>query len=101
MIKHLSASNLIHIPISDFLHLLKNFRSNLVKYGIEIDHKNSVAITPELLQSYQMGKAIADLSSHGKMKDCYPLTIFSSKHILKAMENNDWHSSTRKLLWHS
>lgn len=31
MIKYLSATNLIHIPISDFLHLLKNFRSNLVK----------------------------------------------------------------------
>ena len=90
MIKVLSESKLIHIPISDFLHLLKIFRSNLVKYGIEIDHKCSVAVTPDSLQSFQLGKALTDKSTHGKMKDCYPLKIYSSKNNLKAINDKDW-----------
>lgn len=78
MLKFLSESKLIHILISDFLHLLKTFRSNLVKYGIEIDHKCSVSVKPDSLQLFQLGKALTDKSTHGKMKDCYPLKIYSS-----------------------
>ena len=90
IIDYISKSNIIRVPISDFLHLLKILRSNLVKYGLVTENKNSITVTKESLMTYEMGKSIFDLSSHGKMKDNYPLEIFSSKNILNAIEKNDY-----------
>ena len=91
IIDKISSSKIREIPISDFLHLLKILRSNLVKYGLVVDNKNTIALRKDQLLDYNMGKALIDLSSHGKMKDHYPLEIFSSKNILKALEKNKWH----------
>lgn len=63
IVEHISKSKVIHIPISDFLHLLKILRCNLVKYGIVTDNKNSIAVTKESLIKYEMGKSLFDLSS--------------------------------------
>lgn len=90
IVSELSKRKVLQIPISDFLHSLKIFRSNLVKYGVEVENKNSVTVLPENLESYCTGKALTDVSQHGKMKDCYPLEIFSSSHINEAIEHGDW-----------
>ena len=58
MIDDICSNNTIKIPISDFLHSIKILRSNLVKYGIQID-----------------------FSQVGKMQDSYPLSIFSEKKL--------------------
>ena len=91
IIDKISSSKIREIPVSDFLHLLKILRSDLVKYGLVVDNKNTIALRKDQLLDYNMGKALIDLSSHSKMKDHYPLEIFSSKNILKAMEKNNWH----------
>ena len=90
IVSKLSDSKIVQIPISDFLHSLKLFRNNIVKSGIVIENKNSITVLPESLEKYGMGKALTDRSQHGKMKDCYPLEMFSSKHISEAIERGDW-----------
>ena len=37
LINHICQNNVMKIPVSDFFHLLKNVRSYLIKYGIEVD----------------------------------------------------------------
>lgn len=37
-----------------------------------------------------MGKALLDKTSHGKMKDSYPFTIYSTTNINIAIEKGDW-----------
>lgn len=90
IVAELSNEKFVQIPISDFLHSLKIFRNNLVKYGVAIENKNSISVLSETLESYDMGKTLSDLSQHGKMKDCYPMELFSSSNINKAIERGDW-----------
>lgn len=66
------------------------FRSNFVKYGVVIDNDNSASITKDQMESLEIGKALTDLTSHGKMKDQYPLEIYSADNILKSIENGNW-----------
>ena len=86
----LSETKMNNFPLSDLLHLLKNLRSALIFYGVEIDNAKSACVLPENLNLYFLGKAISDKTSHGKMKDNYPFMIFSSSTIEKAIQNNDW-----------
>lgn len=51
---------IIHIPISDFLHLLKILRCNMIKYGVVTDNKYSIAVIEESLIKYDMGKSLLD-----------------------------------------
>ena len=78
------------IPISDFLHLFKIFRSNFVKYGVVLENNNAAFITPEMLQNYDLGKVLSDMTSHGKMKVNFPLELYSSDHIIQAINENNW-----------
>lgn len=87
---NISNSKNLEKPISDFLHLLKMLRSNLVKCGLAVDNKNIISLKKDQLLDYNMGKALIDLSSHVKMKDHYHLEIFPSKNILKAIDENNW-----------
>ncbi|KAK8834775.1 hypothetical protein M9Y10_040434 [Tritrichomonas musculus] len=67
----------IRIPISDFYHSIKLLRSNFAKSGVMLnDYATS---KPEDIadSSYNLGKTLIDLSQTGKMKDHYPLTLFS------------------------
>ena len=68
---------------------MKIFRSNLVKYGVSVENKNHVNVLPESFESYEMGKALFDLTQHGKMKDCYPMKLYSSANINKVIERGD------------
>lgn len=64
IVSKLSNEKMIRIPISDFLHSLKIFRNSFVKFGIAIENKNSIALLPETLELYEMGKTLSDLSQH-------------------------------------
>ena len=70
---------------------MKNLRSALIFYGVEIDNAKSVRVLQENLNLYFLGKAISDKTSYGKMKDNYPFIIFSSSTIDKAIQNDDWY----------
>ena len=79
IIEKISNSKILEISVADFLHLLKILRSNLVKYGFAVDNNNTISLRKDQLLDYNMRKTLMNLSSHGKMKDHYPLEIFSSK----------------------
>lgn len=90
IINYILRENLLQIPISDFLHSIKILRSNLAKYGVEVDSRSHATILPETLGEYEMGNTLTDLTQHGKMKDCYPLELFAERHIHKALETKNW-----------
>lgn len=79
IIEKISNSKILEISVADFLHLLMILRSNLVKYGLAVDNNNTISLRKDQLLDYNMRKTLMNLSSHGKMKDHYPLEIFSSK----------------------
>ena len=73
------------LPNSDILHILKNVRSNLLnKDFIFIDFYNSITISVDEFEQYDLNKIIKDTSSQGSMKDSYPLLLFSFE-IFKIM----------------
>lgn len=61
------------------LHSIKLFRSKLVKSEVIINDLNDPA--------YNLGKTLYDLKQNGKMKDSYPMTLFSSETIENAIKN--------------
>jgi hypothetical protein len=66
------------VPISDPLHIAKNFRSRLIKYVIMIPTANGVRpVNLNLMKSILgMTPALTDLFRSGKMRDIYPLWVF-------------------------
>lgn len=64
------------------LHSIKLFRSKLVKSEVIINDLNDPA--------YNLGKTLYDLKQNGKMKDSYPMTLFSSETIENAIKNYQW-----------
>lgn len=90
IIYHICHSKIGKIPINDFFHSIKNLRSYLIKYGVEIDHFYKATVFPESLVNFDMKKALTDITQSGKMKDSYPLEIFAEKNILKVIESENW-----------
>lgn len=90
LILNICRHNIKQFPISDFLHSIKNLRTYLIKYGVEIDLNSKTTILPENLKNFDIGKAVSDMTQKGKMKDNYPFEIFAQSHIIKAIENNNW-----------
>jgi hypothetical protein len=78
--KRLNAMRDVHVavPISDSLHLAKNFRSRLLSYGLIIPTTNSVRPVNLTLMKSVLGVTpdLTDVSRLGKMRDIYPLSIF-------------------------
>ena len=80
--------------ISDFLHLAKNARSRMIN--------GSVTINPEGLSQFSakdvnrvlsLGNALTDTSTIGKMKDIYPLQIFTLEDFLKLVHHGELSSA--------
>lgn len=70
--------------ISDFLHLLKNARSRIINCIVSISPDGSAAFNANDLNSVlNIGMSLTDLSSTGKMKDLYPLQIFTIENYIK------------------
>ena len=76
-------------PVTDFLHILKNARSRIMNgnVSLRIDGlypTNNIKMNIIL----QLGKSLQDRSTLGKMKDIYPLEIFTLNNFLKCIEQD-------------
>jgi hypothetical protein len=69
------------MPISDPLHLAKNFCFQLLKYVLMIPTTNGVRpVNLSLIKTVLgMMPGLSDVSRVGKRRDIYPLTIFSTQ----------------------
>lgn len=77
--------NRVLLPNSDILHILKGVRRNLLnKDFIYVDYYNSITISIDEFEQYDLNKIINDTSSNGGMKDSYPLLLFSFQ-VFKTM----------------
>jgi hypothetical protein len=71
------------LPLSDLLHLGKNFRGRFLKYLLTFSNgkfskSTSLTIMREILK---LGAPLTDLSQVGKMRDAYPLVITRVEHM--------------------
>lgn len=79
------------IPISDFLHSIKLLRSYFLEEKVHLDIRSNISINPNEMLKYDLGHVLSDVSSIGRMKDAYPLELFSTETLLKSIEFNDFH----------
>lgn len=79
------------IPISDFLHSIKLLRSYFLEEKVHLGIRSNISIKPSEMEKYNLGHVLSDVSSIGRMKDAYPLELFSTDTILKSIEFNDYH----------
>lgn len=78
------------IPISDFLHSIKLLRSYFLEEKVHLDIRSNISIKPTEMDKYNLGHVLSDVSSIGRMKDAYPLELFSTDTILKSIDFNDF-----------
>jgi hypothetical protein len=66
------------IPISDFLHLSKNFCNKVKNHPVAICPERAEAVVPcqDLDSVLDLGNALSDKSSIGRMRDSYALQLF-------------------------
>jgi hypothetical protein len=77
-------------PLSDLLHLSKNFRIRFLKYALTFDYDGILRTidrrkVPKILG---YGPPLTDLSQVGKMRDFYPLVIMRIENLV-ALINHD------------
>ena len=71
-------------PISDVLHLLKCARSHILNHLVCVFPKQSTCINIKLMQeALQIGLALTDRSTEGRMKDSYVISLFSWSSFVK------------------
>jgi hypothetical protein len=76
---------MLPLYVADFLHLVKNVRSRLMKYVTAIRWKDK-AITfnsGNIDRLLHLGPVLADKSSTGKMRDSYPLALFRFEYAIE------------------
>ena len=73
-----SMKNEEFIPISDFLHLLKCARSHILNHLTMLLPDLLICLNMNLMQeNTDLGEALTDKTSYGRMKDAYAIAIFS------------------------
>jgi hypothetical protein len=75
-------------PLSDLLHLGKNFRTRFLKYELMFVYGGaSSSISQERVCAILVLAApLSDLSQIGKMRDAYPLVITRIENILELID---------------
>jgi hypothetical protein len=78
------------LPLSDLLHLAKNFRTRMLRYLLTFCiGKLSKSADPEVMRRILGLKGpLTDLTQLGKMRDAYPLVIARVEHINKLFQND-------------
>ena len=75
------------LMISDFLHLLKNARSRMLNGAVTINAQGLGPFTSTMMNNVlHLGDALTDKSVLGKMKDIYPLQIFTLENFKQLIE---------------
>ena len=70
--------------VSDFLHLMKNARSRILSGPVTISPYGWRPFSSQTMNRIlKLEKALTDLSTTGKMKDIYPLEIFTLENFTK------------------
>jgi hypothetical protein len=77
------------LPLSDVLHLAKNFRSRLLKYELTFCWGSlTTSIHHEKLrQVLGYGPPLTDLTATGKMRDFYPLVMMRVDNVIALMDH--------------
>ena len=82
---------LIEILSSDWLHLLKNFRSKILTDLTVVNpfSKNPPINSQQLENILKLGSALLDKGSLAKLHDCHPLNLFTIGNSLKLFFNSN------------
>ena len=71
------------VIVGDFLHLLKNARGRMINGSITMNLDGKFSFTASDMNNVlKLGSPLTDKTSTGKMKDTYPLEIFTLKHFM-------------------
>jgi hypothetical protein len=78
------------LPLSDLLHLGKNFRTRFLKYQLTFSDRGLTKSTDSERTRFilGLGAPLTDLSQIGKMRDAYPLVITRIEHINALFQND-------------
>jgi hypothetical protein len=81
--------NATNIPVSDFLHLLKNFCNKIKNHAVVLspDSLANIVTCEELQNILELGRVLTDKSSTAKMRDSYALKLFSLTNCFKCIES--------------
>jgi hypothetical protein len=87
--------------LPDFLHLVKNVRTRMIKYlpVLFYQQKRIVVRVESIKPVLKVGAALDDMSSTGKMQDAYPIAIFRLEHVLTLFEQQLFGESVYLLPW--
>ena len=75
------------IPITDPLHVMKNMRSRLLKYQIQLFAFSPQVNADELRSALELGPVLNDTSQVGKMRDSYAVSLFTFKNVSHLMKS--------------
>jgi hypothetical protein len=78
------------LPLSNLLHLAKNFRIRFLKYLLSFTCGGSTRSinAGKLLEVSVVGPPVSDLIHVGKIRDCHPFTIMRIKNIIGLIEQD-------------
>ena len=80
----LSSNDELSIPVNDPLHLWKSIRSRFQLHPIFLFDDSPFTTSYEKVEEIlEIGKALKDTSSTGKMRDAYSLQLFTFENLLK------------------
>ena len=78
--------------IGDFLHILKNARSRVIKNNVCLLPDGSDSFCgKDLNQVLNLGNVLLDQTSKGKMRDSYALELFKLESFLQLVDTKNWH----------
>ena len=79
------------LAVGDLLHILKNARSRLLSGPLTLHCDGENSFTAESMNEIlKLGNALTDRSSHGKMRDIYPLQIYTLENVITLAEAEEW-----------
>jgi hypothetical protein len=86
---HINEHN--QIPVGDFLYIWKSFCNKGKNHAVTLNPESTTTIVNQskLQEVLQLGSALTDCSSIGKMRDSYVLQLFSLANCLKLIETNE------------
>jgi hypothetical protein len=78
------------MPLSDLLHLGKNFRTRFLKRGLTFVYggASSSINQDKVREILDLAAPLTDLSQVGKMRDAYPLVLTRIENIIQLIDQN-------------
>jgi hypothetical protein len=88
-------------PVGDFLHIWKMFSNKIKSHPVTLvpSSADSAIYVEDLEAILQLGPALSDKSSIGRMRDSYPIQLFCMANCLKCLEHGMMHEFMYLLVW--